>query len=265
MSDRFSSRWIRRALRRSTRSTSGAQSSGEERGKFPLVALNEAIRLDLNAIYVAIPKTGSTAIRQQFSHRGPFLLPAPHLTIRQLETLWHFWNMRESLHRNLQFPTNPKIVMSDLEVLEASEARFQSTVRFATVRNPFARTLSLWRRREGIQVQHEMTFHEFCDQLAYASDTCMWPTRNQCQVDWLTGWGDSTLQVPNVLRLENLAKDLEAFAKEFPQMSFLRNNEANVNHRSGIGRNYAEAYSVSARQAVELVFRRDLETFNYEF
>lgn len=227
-------------------------------------APNEAIRIDLGAIFVAIPKTGTSSIRHQFSPNGPFLLPGSHLTIRQLEKVWHVWSVRKTLRKNWEFPTNPEICLSDFEVHEKSCEGFSDAVKFATVRNPFARALSLYKRREGIQVAERMSFDDFCEQLAFASDTCHWPSRNQSQIDWLTGWDNSTLVVGNILRLENLTKDLECLAEKFPQLSFLRNISRNVNPNSD-SLNYRAAYSSSARKAVELTFRRDLEALSYDF
>jgi hypothetical protein len=233
-------------------------------GSEEVAAPNEAIRLDINTIFVAIPKTGTTSIRTQFRPRGPFLLSAPHLTIRQLKELWHLWHIRESLGKNTKVPTDPSIVLSDFEVLSASQRKFADALKFATVRNPFARTLSLYRRREGIQVEQVMSFHEFCERLAYASDTCKWPTRNENQIDWLTDWDNQTQIVENVLRLEELAHDIAHLANSFPQISFLRAQFKNRNTNSA-GSIYHKYYSRSARAAIEVLFKRDLDAFNYDF
>lgn len=233
------------------------------RGGKEVAGPNESIRLDLKAIYVAIPKTGSSSVQHQFRPDGPFLIPAAHLTIRQIEHLWHMWFIRQSLRTNLGFPTDTSLVSSDLEVRERSQEGFANSVKFATVRNPFARTLSLYWRRETIQPWREMPFEEFCEQLAFASDTCAWPTRNQSQIDWLTGW-DNELLVNNVLRIEQLANDLKGFVRRFPELSFLQDIQLNNNPNSG-SENYRRAYSASAREAVELVCRRDLEAFHYAF
>lgn len=250
------------ALDRTTKSMLGKP--GERSREREFCGPNEAVRIDLCAIFVAIPKTGTSSIRHQFSHPGPFFLPGSHLTIRQIEKLWHVWSVRETLHRNREFPTNQKVVMSDFEVFQESTESFSKAVKFATVRNPFARALSLYMRNEGIQVARNMTFDDFCEQLAFASDTCVWPSRNQCQIDWLIGWDNSTWVVDNILRLENLAKDLEGLARNFPQLSFLTDIKKNVNPNSG-SLDYRAAYSSSARKAVEFIFRRDLEALSYDF
>lgn len=225
---------------------------------------NQSIRLDLATIFVAIPKTGSNSIRSQFKSEGPYLLRAPHLTIQQLKELWNFWHIRESLHRNHRFPTDPYVVLSDFEVLSASRQSFDKALKFATVRNPFARTLSLYRRREGIQVEKAMSFHEFCERLAFASDTCRWPTRNRNQIDWLIDWDKQVQVVEHVLKVEELSRDLARLTDRFPQISFLEPKWENRNPRSGVS-GYQESYTRGARVAVEALFKRDLDAFDYDF
>lgn len=240
----------------------GSLKTQSPREKF--AAPNEAIRLDLATIFVAIPKTGSNSIRSQFKPDGTYLLPAPHLSIRQLKELWNLWHIRESLHKNHKFPTDPFVVLNDFEVLSASQQSFDQALKFATVRNPFARTLSLYRRKEGIQTEKQMSFCEFCEKLAFASDTSRWPTRNRNQIDWLIDWDNQTQIVEHVLRVEDFSRDLARLADRFPQISFLEPRWENRNTRSA-GSGYQESYTRGARVAVEALFKRDLDAFDYDF
>ena len=47
--------------------------------------INEAVNLEQNWIFVAIPKTGTTSIREQTRQNGTPLIPNPHLNILQIK------------------------------------------------------------------------------------------------------------------------------------------------------------------------------------
>lgn len=226
--------------------------------------INQAVRLDLECVFIAIPKTGTTSIRAQFSPEGPFLVNTPHLTVREVENFFHAWHLMKNLGKNSIFPTDTSLVGSDIEVLADSKRRFNNLTKFATVRNPFARVLSMYHRREGLRLSNEISFEEFCEKLEFASDTCKFPSRNHCQVDWLIGLDGKTLVVDNILRLENISKDLGDLAGKHPQLSFIREKHLRRNPQS-TSSSYRNAFSASARKSIEVLFKRDLEAFSYDF
>ena len=226
--------------------------------------VNQAVRLDLESVYIAVPKCGTTSIRKQFSPSGPFLVDKPHLTIREVESFFQTWHLMKNLGANHTFPTDSSLVKSDFEIVAEAKKRFDNLTKFATVRNPFARTISLYRRREGPPMSEKMSFDEFCEKLQFASDTCGHPSRSQCQVDWLVDWDGKSLLVDNVLRLESIAEDLKDFRQRHPQLAFLEVSYKNVNPLSD-AQDYRAVYSSSARNSVEELFKRDFDAFNYDF
>ena len=53
--------------------------------------VNEAVHLEKNWIFIAIPKTGTTSIRTQLKQKGVPLIPNPHLNILQVRDAINFF------------------------------------------------------------------------------------------------------------------------------------------------------------------------------
>jgi hypothetical protein len=140
---------------------------------------------------------------------------------------------------------------------------FDRFFKFATVRNPWSRVVSLYRRREGIQVSKRIDFETFCEQLRYASDTCRHPSRAANQLDWMV---DETgeLAVDYVLRLEDLETGLNEIHRRTNGRVALERKHLNVNPKS-ISGSYRSAYSDTSRAIVAELFQKDIEFFGYEF
>ena len=79
----------------------------------------------LKCIFVEVPKTGSTSIRNIIGHPEK-----PHLNICQIAH-------------------------------EIQKEKFYAYFKFGFVRNPWDRAVSLYERREGLQMKSKMTFDEF--------------------------------------------------------------------------------------------------------
>ncbi len=224
---------------------------------------NEAVNFDKEVIFIAVPKAGTTSIRAQLAMQGTMLIPNPHLTILQVRDALYTFFLLQSLGSNASFPTLAHDVESDAEVRIRAAEVFKNYFKIASVRNPYARVVSLYSRHEGIKVTNKMSFDTFCENLKYASDTCQHPTRAANQLDWIT---DETgqLAVDYVLRLEDLAagfQDIYELTKGRIDLQ-IRDQNRNPASRS---RSYHDIYTENSRSIVAELFRRDIEFFDYEF
>ena len=229
----------------------------------PPPLFNEAVNFEREAIFIAVPKTGTTSIRRQLSVRGSKLIENPHLTILQVRDGLYTYFLMQSLGCNQRFPTDSDEVPSDDEIRARAANTFGTFFKFASVRNPWARALSLYHRTEGVQVSNVMDFETFCEGLKFASDTCLHPTRAVNQLDWMVDEAGSPL-VDYVLRLEDLESGLHDINSRTDGRLDLVQKHLNHNPTS-TSTSYRTVYSDRARAIIEEVFRRDIEFFGYEF
>lgn len=225
---------------------------------------NEAVHPELGAIFVAVPKTGTTGIRKQMRAPGArFMIPEPHLDIRQIRDGLRVFEWMRAIDTNHAFPTDPAQIPSQDEAVDAADTFFSEAFKFSIVRNPWARVASLYSRREGVQTRDALDFETFCLQLRYASDTCRKPLRHDGQIDWLTD-ESGEIVMDHVIRLEELDEGIAAIDKMTDGRLQLETRQANVNPTS-LSRNYRDRYSQAAREHVADLFRRDIEAFGYTF
>lgn len=250
-----------KALDRIGKAISGAL-SGKKPEEEPLL-FNQAVNFDKRAIFIAVPKTGTTSIRRQLTLRGPKFIKNPHLTAMQVRDGLYSYFLHQYLDRNRSFPTETDKVLSDAEIRRLAADTFDGFFKFASVRNPWARTLSLFQRGEGVQVSGDMDFDRFCTQLRHASDTCSRPSRVDNQLDWMTD-EDGTLLVDYVLRLEEHDAGIRQINEMTDGRLGLRPQHLNRNPKATT-ETYRDAYSPQARRHVAELFARDIEYFGYEF
>lgn len=222
---------------------------------------NESINLEQECIFVAVPKTGTTSVRDQLRQTGEFLIPNAHLNIMQLRELLYVHLLRSTLGANRSFPTES--VLSDLEIREQASAMYGSFFKFSAVRNPWARAVSLYFRREGVLLKDEMSFDDFCERHLYASDTCWHPTLHRNQLDWLCD-EFGVCQMDYVYKVEDFPeaiREIYAMTNGRIQLELHRAN-SNPDSKSG---NYREMFSNRSRKLIEKRFERDIDYFKYTF
>ena len=140
--------------------------------------------------------------------------------------------------------------------------------KFACVRNPWDRCVSLYKERVGTPGV-EVDFTTFVQWLEHASDTCLWPTTHRNQVDWLSI--DGLIAVDCVMRFETLDADWRSIAArlnvspDLPNLDGRGQPDSRGQPKRDFHENYRSYYTPETRDRVGRLFRRDIEAFSYEF
>ena len=222
---------------------------------------NEAINVTKKVVFVAVPKTGSTSVRSQTREVGKSILYHPHLNYVQLRDVFYIYQLRAHLRKNHDYPTTG--ILTDEAFRKASEETFNSYFKFAGVRNPWARAVSLYSRREDVRLREKMTFEEFCEQHFYASDTCRNCTLHKNQYDWLCD-EKGINQMDYVYKLE----DFDQAIQDVRELTNGRINLERVNRNrnpSSKSRTYQNMYNDKCRNIIATRFEKDIDTFKFTF
>jgi len=245
---------LKRILRKIAENLESVQDSA------PLI-LNEAVNFEKQCIFIAIPKTGTTAVRSQLRQQGTPLITNAHLDIMQVKDSLYIYLLIEALGKNRSFPTDK--IPTDDELRSKATSIFGTFFKFSAVRNPWARAVSLYFRGEGVQVKDIMSFQDFCKNHFYASDTCHHPTLHKNQLDWLCD-ENGRLLMDYVYRLEDFGDAVKEIQAHTNGRLKLANTSANVN-RSSLSRKYRELYTDETKKIIASRFEKDIDYFEYTF
>jgi hypothetical protein len=223
--------------------------------------LNEAVNLEKECIFIAVPKTGTTSIRTQLKQKGTPIIGNPHLSIIQVRDSLYVYFPRQALGQNYSFPTES--IPSDADLRSKANEVFARLFKFSAVRNPWARAVSLYSRREGVQMRGKISFDEFCKNLIYASDTCRHPTLHQNQLDWLCDDNGQCI-MDYVYRLEDFEQAIKEIAERTDGRVHLESKSANRNPNSD-SRSYRDLHTEETRKLIAKRFEKDIEYFKYTF
>ena len=229
-------------------------------GTKPLVA-NEAINFEKGVIFIAIPKTGTTSVREQLKQPGHSVIGNPHLDICQIQDVIYVYLLKKAMGSNRQF--HESNAPSDGDLRQKAKEIFDSFFKFSAVRNPWARAVSLYSRREGLRLKDQMEFGEFIEKHVYASDTCRQPTLHKDQLDWLTA-SDGEVLVDYVYKVEEYEKAIGEIREITNGKLVLDNVKRNVNPKSKSG-DYRNMYNDKTRNLLAKRFERDIDYFKYTF
>lgn len=204
-------------------------------------------------IFIEVPKTGSTSIRDivGFSKK-------PHLDISELKSemqehvswLSHSKGIKSKIYNAL-----PKSVKSIYGTY-----LFNTYYKFGFVRNPWSRVVSLYLRNEGIQMKDKLSFEEFVNWIQNSSDTCIHPSTKKNQLDWFTDREGNVL-VDFIGKFENLESDWDIISKKLginKKLPHKNNTNSNTKH-------YSEFYTEETRDIIHNKFKVDIEYFGYTF
>jgi len=206
------------------------------------------------SIFIDVPKTGSTSIRSILG-----VPPKPHQNIwhtkHELETCWtRYGGLANRLMASLYllWPAKRREQIGQLQ--------FASYFKFGFVRNPWDRTVSLYERREGLQLRDRMSFEEFVKWIRYSSCTCVHPVPQTNQLDWFLDPHGNVI-VDFIGRFETLEKDWAFIAGKIGAPASLPHLNQNPRRQ----KHYTEYYTPKAREIIARRFSADIEYFGYQF
>jgi len=223
--------------------------------------LNEAVNEELRAIFIAIPKTGTTTVRSQIRPVGTPLIPNSHLNILEIRETLFTLTLRRALHQNKAFPTSN--ILTTQQIQRQSQEMFDSYYKFSAVRNPWARAASLYSRRESISASETMSFEQFCEQHLYASDTCIHPTLHRNQCDWLCDEREECL-MDYVYKIEEFDQAISEIYEQTNGRIQLENILLNHNPNSK-SQAYRTLYNDRTQRTIAKKFEKDIDIFKYAF
>ncbi|MEP7078698.1 MAG: sulfotransferase family 2 domain-containing protein [Chthoniobacterales bacterium] len=204
-------------------------------------------------IFVEVPKTGSTSVRAIL---GKAI--RPHLNLWENKKLMeNYWTRRGGKLNRL---------FESLYLLRSKERRseiggrqFESYFKFGFVRNPWDRVVSLYERKEALQMKDQMTFEEFVDWIRYSSSTCVHSSPHRYQLDWFVD-PNGTVLADFIGKFERLEEDWAFVAEKLGLTRTLPHSRPNAR-----GRHYSEYYNARTREVIARKFDVDIEHFGYEF
>ena len=198
---------------------------------------------DLKCVFLEVPKTGSTSIRRILGEPDK-----PHMDIREYK--------KKFFHERID-AKNP---LSRIVQHISAKKEWQNYFKFGFVRNPWDRTVSLYLRKEGIQMANKMDFAEFVRWIQYSSDTCIHPSQHKNQIDWFLD-ENGKIAVDFIGKFENIRKDWHTVAEHLGIDAKLPHANKNLNKT----KHYTEYYTPELVDIIAKKFKTDIDYFNYEF
>jgi hypothetical protein len=179
----------------------------------------------------------------------------------QVRDVLYVYFLRCALEQNTNFPTES--VPDDAELRAQAREVFDNCFKFSAVRNPWARAVSLFYRREGVQLKDKISFEDFCEKHLYASDTCRYPSLHKNQLDWLCDEKGRCI-MDYVYKIEDFETAIKEIEERTNGRLRLANSASNTNPNS-LSRSHRELYSDRTRKIIAERFEKDIDFFKYTF
>ena len=202
------------------------------------------INHDLKCIFVEVPKTGSTSIRSIIGHPQK-----PHMNIKEIQEKF----FAEQIHPSNNF-------LKNIFYKQKAERQWNTYYKFGFVRNPWDRVVSLYLRKEGLQMADKMSFHEFVHWIENSSDTSIHPSKHKNQLDWFLD-SKGNIAVDFIGKFESLNEDWKIIAKKLGTSTTLPHTNKNIAKK----KHYTEYYNNELREIIAKKFQKDIDYFGYKF
>ena len=149
------------------------------------------------------------------------------------------------------------------QIRNESASFFSNAFKFASVRNPWERAVSLFFRKEGVRDQQNLSFDQFIENHLYASDTCVHPTLHKNQLDWICD-DNGKILLDYIFKLENFSNAIKEIFERTNGLIRLENTVANKNESSKSSE-YRNLYSEKTKKMIARRFEKDIDTFRFTF
>lgn len=204
-------------------------------------------------IFVEVPKTGSTSIR---SILGPAL--RPHLSLWESKRLMEsYWPIRGG--RKNRILEALYLFLPQEQRRQRGAEHFQSYFKFGFVRNPWDRVVSLYERKEALELRHQMSFEQFVDWIQLSSATCVHSSPHRYQLDWFVD-ANGAILADFIGKFERLEEDWKVVCEKLGLSSALPHIRSNPRDKP-----YTDYYTDRTRDVIQEKFRIDIEAFDYHF
>ena len=194
-------------------------------------------------IFVEVPKTGSTSIRTIIGEPQK-----PHLNIQEI---------KKNFFHETSLEMNPLKYFFQKRKLKRQWNRY---FKFGFVRNPWDRVVSLYLRKEGLQMSDKMTFEEFVHWIENSSDTSIHPSKHQNQLDWFLD-EKGNIAVDFIGKFETLNEDWKIISTNLDIKQSLPHNNKNPSKK----KHYSAYYTDELKNIIAEKFKVDIAYFGYTF
>jgi hypothetical protein len=204
-------------------------------------------------VFVEVPKTASTSVRAVLGTP-----PKPHLNLWQIKFLMeNYWTGSGGWGNRLAEAAY--LLLPAARRRRVGQRQFESYFKFGFVRNPWDRAVSLYKRREGMQLRDRMSFDQFVEWVTFSSATCLHPMPHRNQLDWFVD-PHGNVVADFIGKFETLRDDWAFVCRKLGIDAPLPHLNENPS-----ARHYTEYYTPRTRRIIADRFRVDVEHFGYTF
>ena len=198
-----------------------------------------------NAIYIRMPRCGSTSLVNFFSSKGVQSYGGRGMG---------FWGRRRNL---LKFKNKTSQRLYKCVLNYVGKEIYDESFIITSVRNPYSRAVSMYKHKSWRSAK---TFKDFCYAIKkeeYPSDYAKW---HSCTLTEHIFDKNNNLKVDYVIKLENLQKDLNIVCDKIgiPQGRVPHLNKTKHEY-------YVKHYDDEKREIIAEKYAKDIEYFGYEF
>jgi len=212
-------------------------------------SVNAPIKQTEHLLFLRIPKNASSSIMEALGTRN--------ITKRYQSELKN--KLDKNIYKDVfdvthARPNELRTVISSIEL---------DCFSFAVVRNPWDRVVSMYHFGKKMGLAHlfglnnDLSFDDFCETLkSREGDRSFLPVFKQIE------WINSSIEVSEVLRFENLQQDFQNMLEKnnINNISTTLPHVNRTNHK-----NYRDYFNFNTKKIIKTVFEQDCDSFKYIF